>query len=250
VSEIALETRGLRKRFGGVEATADVSLSVSRGSVHALIGPNGAGKTTLVALLSGELAPNAGKILHNEVDVTHLNLFRRCKEGIARSYQIASLFNEYTALENILLAVLSREGRGRNVWRNVMGDSGTIRNAQEVLAQVGLLEHRDVPAKSLAHGQQRQLEVGMTLAAGAQILLLDEPLAGTGAAEANEIIELIQRLKGRLTVVLIEHDMEAVFALADRISVLVYGKLIATGTPEEIKRNPHVREAYLGEQAD
>jgi branched-chain amino acid transport system ATP-binding protein len=247
VSSAALEIQGLHKRFGGIEATANVSLSIAKGSLHALIGPNGAGKTTLVAQLSGELAPNSGEILHRGADVTALDMFRRCRGGIARSFQITSLFDDYTALENVLLAVLSRHGRGPRFWNDVMADHDSIREAELVLAQVGLADQRDVVASGLAHGQQRQLEVGLALATGADVLLLDEPLAGVGAAEAAAMIALLRRLKGTVTVVLIEHDMEAVFALADRISVLVYGKLIATGTPEEIRLNPEVRAAYLGE---
>lgn len=247
MSSAALEIRGLHKRFGGIEATANVSLSIAKGSLHALIGPNGAGKTTLVAQLSGELTPNSGEILHRGTDVTALDMFRRCRRGIARSFQITSLFDDYTALENVLLAVLSRHGRGPRFWNDVMGDHDSIREAELVLAQVGLADRRDVLASGLAHGQQRQLEVGLALATGADVLLLDEPLAGMGAAEATAMIGLLRRLKGTVTLVLIEHDMEAVFALADRISVLVYGKLIATGTPEEIRLNPEVRAAYLGE---
>jgi branched-chain amino acid transport system ATP-binding protein len=187
------------------------------------------------------------KSLHRGTDVTALDMFRRCRRGIARSFQITSLFDDYTALENVLLAVLSRHGRGPRFWNDVMGDHDSIREAELVLAQVGLADRRDVLASGLAHGQQRQLEVGLALATGADVLLLDEPLAGMGAAEATAMIGLLRRLKGTVTLVLIEHDMEAVFALADRISVLVYGKLIATGTPEEIRLNPEVRAAYLGE---
>jgi branched-chain amino acid transport system ATP-binding protein len=244
-----LEIRELHKRFGGIEATANVSLSIATGSLHALIGPNGAGKTTLVAQLSGELAPNSGAILHHGADVTALDMFRRCKRGMARSFQITSLFDDYTPLENVLLAVLSREGRTSRFWNEAMRDQDSIRKAETVLNQVGLAGQRDLLASGLAHGQQRQLEVGVALATGADVLLLDEPLAGMGTAEAAEMIGLLRRLKGNLTIVLIEHDMEAVFALADRISVLVYGKLIATGTPEEIRLNPEVRAAYLGEGA-
>lgn len=247
MSSAALEIRGLQKRFGGVEATTNVSVSIASGSLHALIGPNGAGKTTLVAQLSGQLAPNSGEILHHGTDVTALDMSGRCRRGIARSFQITSLFHDYTALENVLLAVLSRDGRGPRFWHDAMGDHDSIRKAELVLAEVGLADQRDVLASGLAHGQQRQLEVGLALATGADVLLLDEPLAGMGTAEAAAMVGLLRRLKGSLTIVLIEHDMEAVFALADQVSVLVYGRLIATGTPEEIRRNPEVRAAYLGE---
>jgi branched-chain amino acid transport system ATP-binding protein len=242
----ALETRGLEKRFG-VTATSNVSLEVAKGSLHALIGPNGAGKTTLVAQLSGEIASDAGEILHHGVDVTGMNLPERCRNGIARSFQITSLFDDYTALENVVLAVLSREGRTHRFWHDAMRDSVSLGNAERLLDLVGLTNHRDVIASVLSHGEQRQLEVGLALATGSDVILLDEPLAGMGSAEAAAMIDLLRRLKGGPTIVLVEHDMDAVFALADRVSVLVYGKVIATGTPEEMRQNAEVKSAYLGE---
>jgi branched-chain amino acid transport system ATP-binding protein len=243
----ALEIRCLEKRFGGVTATNNVSLEIAKDSIHALIGPNGAGKTTLVAQLSGQFAPDAGEILHHGIDVTRMSLPERCRNGIARSFQITSLFDDYTAVENVLLAVLSRDGRSHQFWYDAMGDSVSVRKAEEVLNLVGLTNQRDVVTSVLAHGEQRQLDVGLALATGADVILLDEPLAGMGSAEAAAMIDLLRRLKGGPTIVLIEHDMDAVFALADRVSVLVYGRVIATGTPQEMRQNAEVKSAYLGE---
>ena len=243
----ALEIRGLEKHFGGVAATRNVSLEVAKGSLHALIGPNGAGKTTLVAQLSGEIAPDAGTILHRGTDVTKMDLPRRCKHGIARSFQITSLFEDCTSLENALLAVLSRDGRSHRFWSDAMRDAASLRHAENALDLVGLISQRDVIAGALSHGEHRQLEVGLALATGADVILLDEPLAGMGSTEAAAMVDLLRRLKGGPTIVLIEHDMEAVFALADQVTVLVYGSVIATGSPEEMRQNPEVRAAYLGE---
>lgn len=243
----ALEIKNLEKRFGGVVATSGVSLAVKKGSLHALIGPNGAGKTTLVAQLSGELDPDNGQILHHGTDVTRADVVNRCRRGIARSFQITSLFAEYTALENLLLSTLSRNGQCKRFWGQALSPSSSLQKAEDVLTQIGLPDYRDVRAGELSHGEQRQLEVGIALATSADVLLLDEPLAGIGNADAAAMIELLKRLKGGPTIILVEHDMDAVFALADQISVLVYGNVIATGTPAEIRENTDVRAAYLGE---
>jgi branched-chain amino acid transport system ATP-binding protein len=248
MSETALEIKSLQKRFGGVVATRDVSLAVKKGSLHALIGPNGAGKTTLIAQLSGELEPDAGRILHHGSDVTHLDVVKRCRSGTARSFQITSLFKEYTVLENIVLGTLSRRRRCKRFWGQALAPSPALARAEEILTQTGLREYRDVLAGALSHGEQRQLEVGLALATDADVLLLDEPLAGIGSADAAAVVGLLKRLKGGPAIVLVEHDMEAVFALADQISVLVYGSIIATGTPAEIRKNSEVRAAYLGEE--
>ena len=245
----ALEMRGLQKTFGGVVATRNVSLEIAKCSLHALIGPNGAGKTTLVAQLSGELASDAGSILHHGIDVTTMDLPARCKHGIARSFQITSLFEDYTVVENFLLAVLAREGRANRFWRDAISDTASLQSAEQALDLVGLTGQRDVIAGVLSHGEHRQLEVGLTLATGADVILLDEPLAGMGSSEASAMVDLLRRLKGGPTIVLIEHDMEAVFALADKVSVLVYGSVIATGSPEEMRQNAEVKAAYLGEAA-
>ena len=235
----ALRVTGLQKRFGGVLAVDDVSLDVAEGELHAVIGPNGAGKTTLIHLLSGALSPSAGTIVLDGRDITGLAMHRRVRLGLARSYQITSLFPNFTVLENLALA-LQGTGQGR-------GGPDDRDRARAELDAVGLGNRADQLAGALAHGERRQLELGLALATGARILLLDEPMAGMGPEEAARITSLIESLKRRRTILLVEHDMEAVFRLADRISTLVYGRLIASGAPDEIRRHPEVRRAYLGE---
>ena len=225
----------LQKRFGGVLALDDVSLDLAEGELHAVIGPNGAGKTTLIHLLSGALAPTAGTILLDGRDITGLAMHRRVRLGLARSYQITSLFPNFTVAENLTLA---RQGAG-------VSDDHEGTRAE--LDAIGLGARSDQLAGELAHGERRQLELGLALATGARILLLDEPMAGLGPDEATRILGLLETLKGRRTILLVEHDMDAVFRLADRITTLVYGRVIATGAPDEIRRHPEVRRAYLGE---
>lgn len=244
----ALQIENLEKRFGGIVATDNVSLSVEKGAMHALIGPNGAGKTSLVAQLSGELPPDSGRILHHGKDVTRTDVVARCKGGVARSFQTNSLFAEFTTLENLLLSTQSRDGRSNQFWGQALSPSESMEKAEKVLAETGLSAFRNVKAGELSYGLQRQLEVGVALATGANVLLLDEPLAGIGNADAASMINLLRGLKGGPTTILVEHDMDAVFALADTISVLVYGRIIATGTPDEIRANAEVRAAYLGEE--
>jgi branched-chain amino acid transport system ATP-binding protein len=228
---------GLQKRFDGVLAVDDVSLDLAEGELHAVIGPNGAGKTTLIHLLSGALAPSAGTIVLDGRDITGLAMHRRVRLGLARSYQITSLFPNFTVRENLALA---RQGAG------VPDDlAGTC----DELDAIGLDACADRLAGELAHGERRQLELGLALATGARILLLDEPMAGLGPEESTRILGLLETLKRRRTILLVEHDMEAVFRLADRITTLVYGRVIATGAPDEIRRHPEVRRAYLGEDA-
>jgi branched-chain amino acid transport system ATP-binding protein len=233
----ALNVNGLQMRFGGVLAVDDVSLQLAEGELHALIGPNGAGKTTLIHLLSGALKPSAGAIVLDGRDITRLSVHRRVRLGLARSYQITSVFPNFTVLENLALAV---QGAGQSHDRA---------RAQAELEAIGLGQRGDELAGSLAHGERRQLELGLALATGARILLLDEPMAGMGPEEAARIVRLIEKLKRTRTVLLVEHDMDAVFRLADRITTLVYGRVIASGTPDEIRRHPEVRRAYLGEAA-
>ncbi|MFO1082528.1 MAG: ABC transporter ATP-binding protein [Reyranellaceae bacterium] len=230
-----LRVGGLQKRFGGVLAVDDVGLELAEGELHALIGPNGAGKTTLIHLLSGALQPSAGTIALDGRDVTRLPMHRRVRLGLARSYQITSLFPAFTARENAALAL---QGAGRPHGRA---------EAEAALDEVGLAGRADQLAGALAHGERRQLELGLALATGARVLLLDEPMAGTGPDESARLLELLRRLKGRHTILLVEHDMDAVFRLADRITTLVYGRVIACGAPDEIRRHPEVRRAYLGE---
>jgi len=243
-----LEVDGLRKRFGGVVATDGVSLTAEPGELHALIGPNGAGKTTFVHQLSGALAPDAGRIVFAGRDVTRLACHERVRLGLARSYQITSIFRRFTVIDNVVLAVQARSGSSLAFWRPRSRETALFDEARRLVEQVGLGARAGTLAGNLAHGEQRQLEVGLALATDARLLLLDEPMAGQGPEESERMIGLIGRLKGVLTVLLIEHDMDAVFRLADRISVLVNGRVIATGTPDEIRANGEVKRAYLGEE--
>jgi branched-chain amino acid transport system ATP-binding protein len=244
-----LEVRNLRKRFGGVAASDGVSLDVRRGEVHALIGPNGAGKTTLIAQLSGSIAADEGQIIFLGQDVTKQKQHNRVKAGLARSYQITSIFQRFTVLDNLALAVQARSGSSLSFWRPVESERALFDEARGVAAEVGLAGREDAPASTLAHGEQRALELGLALATRPKLVLLDEPTAGMGPEESQRMIALVDRLRGRLTVLLVEHDMDAVFRLADRISVLVNGRVIATGAPQEIRNNPEVKRAYLGEEA-
>jgi branched-chain amino acid transport system ATP-binding protein len=232
-----LQVTGLQRRFGGVLALDDVSLDIAEGELHAVIGPNGAGKTTLIHVLSGALAPSAGTIALAGRDITQLPMHRRVRLGVARSYQITSVFANFTVLENLALAVQGAGG----------GDA--VERARAAAAAIGLEVQADRLAGELAHGERRQLEVGLALATEARILLLDEPMAGMGPEDAGHLLRLLEGLKGRRTILLVEHDMDTVFRLADRVSTLVYGRVIASGPPEEIRRHPDVRRAYLGEEA-
>jgi branched-chain amino acid transport system ATP-binding protein len=244
-----LTLEGLVKRFGGLAATDGVDLSVWQGEIHALIGPNGAGKTTLVHQISGALAPDAGSIRFAGEDLTHLSMHQRVQRGLARSYQVTSIFRRLSVLENMVLAVQAGAGSSLRFWRPARAETQLDAAARSVLQQVGLVERADAVAGSLAHGEQRQLEVGLSLATRPRLLLLDEPMAGMAAEESARMVELIAGLKAQVTLLLIEHDMDAVFRLADRISVLVSGRVIASGAPQEIRANAEVQRAYLGDQA-
>jgi len=243
----SLEVKGLIKAFGGLTATDNLSLEVAPGELHAVIGPNGAGKTTLVNLLSGLLKPDAGAITFAGRDITRLSAPARVKAGLARSFQITSIFRDFTALENVMLPVQAQQGHSFRFWTPVSRDARLTAPARELLERVGLGERADVRAGDLAYGEQRQLEIAISLATGPSFLLLDEPMAGMGPEESQGLVEFLSALKGRYTMLLVEHDMDAVFALADRITVLVYGRVIATGTPDEIRNDPEVRAAYLGD---
>jgi len=243
-----LEVSGLVKRFGGLMATDHVSFAVEPGEVHAIIGPNGAGKTTLISQLSGELQPDEGSMVFEGRDISRLSVAARSLAGLGRSYQISQIFREFTALENVMLAVQARAGRGFSFMQAVASEPAITDPAIEALRQVGLADRATALAASMAHGEHRQLELAMTLAGSPRLLLLDEPMAGMSQKESEEMISLIRTLKGRYAIILVEHDMDAVFALADRISVMVYGRIIVTGTPAEIRRNRMVKEAYLGEE--
>jgi branched-chain amino acid transport system ATP-binding protein len=243
-----LEVTGLVKRFGGLLATDHLSLSLQRGEIHAVIGPNGAGKTTFINQLGGEILSDEGRIVFDGQDITREPPFRRARVGLGRSYQITSVFNDFSVLQNTALAVQAHAGHSFRFWRAAAREAALVEPAMTALAQVGLTERAHTPVSVLAHGERRQLEIAMVLATGAKLLLLDEPMAGMSPIESEAVVALLKKLKGQCTILLVEHDMDAVFALADRITVLVYGHPVATGTPDEIRHHPEVREAYLGEE--
>lgn len=244
---LALEA--LRKNYGALAVTDEVSLAVEEGELHAIIGPNGAGKTTLIHQISGLAPSDSGRILFDGQDVTGMPMHARAKAGLARSFQITSVLPGFSALDNVALAVQARAGSSFRFFGDPSREEDLTREAMEALGIVNLSARANVVAGELSHGEKRQLELAIALATRPKLLLLDEPLAGTGREESERVVETLRRLKGRYTIVLIEHDMEAVFALADRVSVLVYGRLIATGSPEAIRADKAVREAYLGEEA-
>jgi len=247
MAEILLAVRGLSRRFGGLLASDAIDLDVACGETHAIIGPNGAGKTTLIGQLAGDLRPDSGSIRFADQDVTRLDAPLRARRGLARSFQVTSIFRDFTALDNVALAVQAHAGRSFRFWRPARTEPTLREPARAALESVGLGARADVRAASLAHGEQRQLEIAMALATEPRLLLLDEPVAGMGPEESQRMIRFLATLKGRRTIVLVEHDMDAVFTLADRISVMVYGRIIATGAPAEIRGNEDVRRAYLGE---
>ncbi|HVL76412.1 MAG TPA: ABC transporter ATP-binding protein [Noviherbaspirillum sp.] len=243
-----LELRDLSKRFGGVVATDRLNLTVERGEIHAIIGPNGAGKTTLIHQISGSMKPTAGSVWFDGGDITRLAMHERVARGLARSYQITNVFKSYSVLDNLALAVQARSGSSMRFWKPALSEQAIFDEAAAMARRVGLGERTHVLGSALSHGEQRQLEVGLALAAQPKLLLLDEPMAGMGQDESARLIPLIRGLVPGIAVVLIEHDMDAVFQLADRISVLVAGRVIATGNAEEIRRNADVKKAYLGDE--
>jgi len=243
-----LEIKSLYKHFGGVVAVDKVDLSVLSGEVHALIGPNGAGKTTLIAQVSGSLAADAGQILFYGRDITKAPQHARVKAGLARSYQITSIFRRFSVLDNLALAVQARSGSSLSFWRPVAQEKALFDEAALLASQVNLSHQLASVAGNLAHGEQRALEVGLALATRPKLVLLDEPMAGMGPEESQRMIALIRRIRSRVTVLLVEHDMDAVFRLADRISVLVNGRVIASGAPSDIRLDPEVKRAYLGDE--
>jgi branched-chain amino acid transport system ATP-binding protein len=249
MAEPILSMQALSKSFGALKVTNAISLDVAPGELHAIIGPNGAGKTTLIQQLAGTLASDSGRILYRGEDITSLPVEQRVRRGIARSFQITSILSGFSVLENVALAVQARSGSSFRFVGRAGREAALNAEAIEALRNVGLEARADVPAGTLSHGEKRQLELAIALATQPTLLLLDEPLAGTSHEESAALTALMGRLKGRHTIILIEHDMDAVFALADRISVLVYGALLVTGSPEAVRSDPRVREAYLGEEA-
>ena len=243
-----LSISNLHKSFGGVVATDNVNMQVSQGEIHALIGPNGAGKTTLISQLSGLLTPDSGTITFQHQDLTGKAAHEFCRAGLARSFQITSVFQELTLLDNVALAVQARSGHSFRFWGNARAETGLREPAMQCLEQVGLSNRSEWFASEVSHGERRQLEIAMALATEPVMLLLDEPMAGMGQEESVQIIDILNRLKKHKTLLLVEHDMDAVFALADTISVLVYGRVVATGKPDDIRNNVQVRQAYLGEE--
>jgi branched-chain amino acid transport system ATP-binding protein len=249
MTEVLLRTVALQKRFGGVVATDHVSLEVRRGELHALIGPNGAGKTPLIAQLTGQLRPDAGTVHFAGRDMTHLPTPARARLGLARSFQLTSVMQDFTALDNAALAVQAHQGHSFRFWKSARRDAALRHPALAALREVGLSARAEVLAAQLSHGEQRQLEIAMALASDPSMLLLDEPTAGMGPDESTRLVDYLKTLKGKRTILLVEHDMDVVFALADRITVLVYGRAIATDAPAAIRANTEVRQAYLGDEA-
>lgn len=247
---LALEIRNLQKHFGGLHATRNLSMEIPQGELHAIIGPNGAGKTTLLTQLSGELRPSSGSVFVNGRDVTKAPPHKRAALGVARSFQITTLVKDLTVGENVILALIANSGHAYRFWNRYDRNASLWRAASEAITRAGMAQnllHRRVA--DLSHGEQRLLELAIAMARDPAILLLDEPMAGLGSEESRAMTRLLGSLRGRRTILLVEHDMEAVFELADRITVLVRGEVVAVGTPQEIRRNEKVREAYLGEEA-
>jgi branched-chain amino acid transport system ATP-binding protein len=243
-----LRVDNLMRRFGGIVATDHVCLDVARGEIHAIIGPNGAGKTTLISQLTGHLAPHGGHVFLSGRDITHLPAYRRCALGLARSFQITSLLQDFTAADNVALAAQAHDGTSFRFFGNARKEPRLRATARVALERVGLGARADILVARLSHGEQRQLELAVALATRPQLLLLDEPMAGLGVTESAAMVTLLSELRREVSIVLVEHDMEAVFALADRISVLVYGRIIASGSPDDIRKNDEVKRAYLGDQ--
>jgi branched-chain amino acid transport system ATP-binding protein len=246
VAEPVLSVKGLSKRFGGLIANDRIDLEVGTGEIHAVIGPNGAGKSTLIAAIAGELRPDAGHIVFAGREVSRLPAHARALAGLARSFQITSVLKSFTVLENVALAVQAHAGHSFRFWRPAAGNEAILAPARAALGEVGLGARGKVLAQQLSHGEQRQLEIAMALAARPKLLLLDEPMAGQGPDETRHTIEILMRLRGRIAILLVEHDMDAVFALADRVTVLAEGAVLASGTPDSVRADQRVRAVYLG----
>ncbi|MEJ0074720.1 MAG: ABC transporter ATP-binding protein [Alphaproteobacteria bacterium] len=245
-----LRIESLSKNFGGLRVTDDVTLDVHPGELHAVIGPNGAGKTTLINQISGLLAPDSGRIAFAGEDITALPIHLRAGRGLARSFQITSILPRFSVLENVALAVQARHGSSFRFFGRAADEADLNSPALAALAQVGLADRASVPAAELSHGEKRALELAIAIAMEPKLLLLDEPMAGTGRDETDRLVAVLRSLKGRFPMVLVEHDMTAVFALADRISVLIYGRILASGKPDEVRADPQVVAAYLGDEME
>ncbi|GAB4218386.1 MAG: ABC transporter ATP-binding protein [Rhodoferax sp.] len=244
---LLLEVEGLVKHYGALAATNQASLRVRTGDIHALIGPNGAGKTTLIGLLSGALRPDGGRVVFDGIDITHQSMAARVALGLVRSFQITQVFARLSVLDNLALAVLGHQRQPLWPWRRARADAARFAQARAVAERVGLGAHVDHLAGALSHGAKRQLELGLALAMRPKLLLLDEPMAGLGAHESEAMVALLHSLRGETTLLLVEHDMDAVFRLADRVSVLVYGQVLASDLPAAIRAHPEVQRAYLGD---
>lgn len=249
MNKAILHVEHLSKRYGGIPAVDGVVLTILSGEIHAIIGPNGAGKTTLLSLLSGELAPNSGRIFFEGRDITRLSADQRARIGIGRSFQHSSIFKEFTAYENVRLAAQSRLASSMVFFRDAASFSGVNARAEHAIRSIELLSPQLI-AQELSHGEQRQIEVAMLLATVPKLMLLDEPFSGMGPAETKALIGTLRKLGLHHTLVLVEHDMDVVFTLADRVTVLNFGTIVATGVPEDVRQNARVRAAYLGEDAD
>ena len=247
MTEPVLSVTGLTKAFGGLTATDGVSLTLRPGEIHALIGPNGAGKSTLIRQIAGDLAPDAGRVEIAGRDVTALDTVARARRGLARTFQVSSVVGEFSVLANVGLAVQARLGGGFGLLKRVRGDAAVEVPARDALQRAGLGDRAEVPAGELSHGERRRLELAIALAAKPKVLLLDEPMAGLGPEGAAALTDFLRELKDSVAILLVEHDMDAVFSLADRITVLDYGRVIAAGSVDDIRNHPEVRRAYLGE---
>ncbi|MGU3576122.1 ABC transporter ATP-binding protein [Brucellaceae bacterium C25G] len=247
MAEPILSIKNLQKTFGAIKATDDVSIDLHNGEIHALIGPNGAGKSTLIHQIAGTLRQNSGTIHFDGTEISDMSVAERARFGLGRTFQVSSLMPEYSAIRNVSLALQSRQGSSFRFWKSVNTDRSLVDEAEEILQRVGLFERRLIVSAQLSHGERRQLEIAIVLALNAKALLLDEPMAGMGPEGSIALTGFLDKLRHEAPILLVEHDMEAVFALADRISVLVYGRVIATGSVDEIRNHPLVREAYLGE---
>ena len=250
MADAVLRIENLRKNFDSLVVTDDVTLDVRAGELHAVIGPNGAGKTTLINQISGALAPNSGRILFAGQDVTGLPMHARAALGLTRSFQITSILPGFSALENVALAVQAHSGSSFRFFGRAADEDALNRPALAALAEVGLADRAHVQAGLFSHGEKRALELAIALATEPKLMLLDEPMAGTGHEESAQLVAVLQRLKSRFPILLVEHDMAAVFALADRISVLIYGRVLASGTPDEVRADPQVVAAYLGDEME